>query len=104
MELLFVVLGGVFLGAIARYTIPQRHTYGAFLLPALGGIVAAVVWAALTWLGWRFDGGWIWVVSLVLAGLVSAAAAIVIPRRRRVADDRMLARLSSPTQVSSPTR
>lgn len=103
MELLFVVLGGVFLGAFARYTIPQRHSYGAFLLPALGGTVAAIVWAALTWLGWRFDGGWIWVVSLVLAALMSIAAAIVIPRRRRTADDRMLVRLiSSTTGRSAP--
>ncbi len=96
MELLFVVLGGVLLGVLARYTIPQRHTHGAFLLPALGGIVAAVVWAALTWAGWRFDGGWIWVVSLVLAGAASIVAAIVLPRRRQVADDRMLARLNRP--------
>ena len=97
MELLFVVLGGVLLGALTRYTIPARHAYGALLLPALGGTVAAIVWAALTWAGLRFDGGWIWVWSLAAAGLASIALALLLPRRRREADDRMLLRLSRPS-------
>jgi len=68
MELLFVVLGGAILGLAARYSLPRRHTYGSALVPAVGAGVAAVVWVALTWLGWAWDGGWIWVVSLVAAG------------------------------------
>ena len=78
MELLFVVLGGALLGVAARYALPRRHTYGSVLVPAIGAGVAAVVWVALTWLGWAWDGGWIWVVSLVAAGLASAASAFVV--------------------------
>jgi uncharacterized membrane protein YeaQ/YmgE (transglycosylase-associated protein family) len=94
MEMLFAALGGAILGAGARYLLPARHTYGALFVPAIGLVAASVVWAALTWLGWGFDGGWIWVVSLVIAGLVSIAVALVLPRKRRMSDDELLARLS----------
>jgi hypothetical protein len=84
MELLFVVMGAVLLGLIPRYLLPGRASYGSALLPAVSAAVAAIVWAALTWVGWTFDGGWIWWASLgagVLAAL--AVALIVSPRRER---------------------
>lgn len=96
MELLFVTLGGAMIAALLRYLIPGRHAYGSVLLPAIGVVVAAIVWAALTWVGWTFDGTWIWVVSLFAAGAVSLATALLLPRRRREADARLLARLSKP--------
>lgn len=98
MEMLFATLGGLFIGSLIRYVIPGRSTYGAALLPAVGAIVAAVVWAALTWLGWKFDGGWIWVVTLVASGLVTLALAILLPRRRRAADADLLNALIKPKQ------
>ncbi|MET0783473.1 MAG: hypothetical protein ABWY53_04025, partial [Leifsonia flava] len=64
MELLFVFLGGAIFGTIARYTLPHRDEHGSVLVPAIGAVVASVVWVALTWLGWAWDGGWIWWVSL----------------------------------------
>ncbi len=94
MELLFVTLGGAILGLGLRYVLPARDTYGALLLPAFGAAVASVVWAALTWLGWKFDGGWIWVVSLVIAGAVPALAGILLARGRRAGDAELLGRLS----------
>ena len=56
--------------------------------PPIGAGVAAVVWVALTWLGWAWDGGWIWVVSLVaggarLRGLRVAHRPAARARRRR---------------------
>lgn len=96
MELLFVALGGAILGAIARYALPRRHTYGSALVPAIGTGVAAVVWVALTWLGWPWDGGWIWVVSLVAAGLASAGSALLIGPRREQADAALFERLARP--------
>ncbi|MRG60758.1 hypothetical protein GE115_12895 [Agromyces sp. CFH 90414] len=96
MELLFITLGGAILGAIARYTLPKRQTYGSVLVPAVGAAVAAVVWVALTWLGWAWDGGWIWVVSLVLAGAASVATALLIAPRRERADAALFERLSRP--------
>jgi hypothetical protein len=96
MELLFVVLGGAILGLAARYALPRRHTYGSALVPAIGAGVAAVVWVGLTWLGWAWDGGWIWVVSLVAAGLASAASVLVIGPRRERGDAELFERLARP--------
>jgi hypothetical protein len=94
MELLFVTLIGAAIGISLRYIVPGRHAYGALLAPAVGGAVAAIVWSALTWAGWKFDGGWIWVVSLVAAGLASLALELILPRVRHQSDARMLHQLS----------
>lgn len=96
MELLFVVLGGAILGVAARYSLPRRHTYGSALVPSIGAGVAAVVWVALTWLGWSWDGTWIWVVSLVVAGVAAAASALLIGPRREHADAALFERLARP--------
>ena len=96
MELLFVVLGGAILGIAARYALPRRHTYGSALVPAIGAGVAAIVWVGLTWLGWAWDGGWIWVVSLAAAALASAASVLVIGPRREHDDAALFERLASP--------
>ncbi len=93
MELLFVVLGGVMIGAIVRYSFPGRTQHGSFVVPAAGAISAALVWAALTWAGWTYDGTWIWVMSLTASVVVSIALAIALPRRRREADSRLFERL-----------
>lgn len=96
MELLFVALGGAILGLAARYALPRRHTYGSALVPATGTAVAAVVWVGLTWLGWPWDGGWIWVVSLVAAAAASAGTALLIGPRREHADAALFERLARP--------
>ena len=96
MEMLFATLGGLGFGALFRYLIPGRSTYGAALLPAVGAIVAAVIWAALTWLGWPFDGGWIWVVTLTASGLVTLGLAAWLPTRRSAADAALLESLLKP--------
>ncbi len=94
MELLFVTMGGAILGLALRYILPGRGTYGVLLTPAVGAIASSAVWAALTWLGWKFSGGWIWVVSLAAAAVVSAVVAILVSRGRTQADVDMLGRLS----------
>jgi hypothetical protein len=93
MELLFVTLGGAILGLGFRYVLPGRETHGVLLLPAIGAAVAAAVWAVLTWAGWKFDGGWIWVISLVAAGVVPALVAILLSRGRVRSDVELLAQL-----------
>jgi hypothetical protein len=96
MELLFVVMGGNHQDGGIRYLFPHRHSYGVLLLPALGGVVSAAAWAALTWLGWKFDGGWIWVASLALAAIAAILVALLISRRRVAADETLLQSLSKP--------
>jgi hypothetical protein len=94
MEMLFVVLGSLLMGLGARYVLPGRTVIGLAILPAVSGAVSAVVWAALTWAGWRYDGAWIWVVTFALAGAAAVAAAFWLSRRRVAADERMLQTLS----------
>jgi hypothetical protein len=93
MELLFVTLGGLILGLAARYALPHRAEVGVAIAPAVGAGVAALVWVALTWAGLAWDGGWIWVISLVLAGLASAGTEFVLGRRRTRADEQLFTRL-----------
>jgi quaternary ammonium compound-resistance protein SugE len=94
MELLFVTLIAFCVGLLARYTLPGRDTYGVALVPSIAAIATAVVWVGLTWLGWKFDGGWIWVVSLAAAAAVSLVLVLVLPRVRRSSDDELLQQLS----------
>jgi uncharacterized membrane protein YeaQ/YmgE (transglycosylase-associated protein family) len=95
MELAYVTVIGAAIGALARYLLPGRRSYGMLLLPAIAAAVTAAVWAGLVWLGWTFDGGWIWVVSLASAVVASVLSAILIVRYRDTADERLLHRLSA---------
>lgn len=94
MELLFVTVIGAGLGALVRYLLPQRGTYGSLLLPATAATVTAAVWVGLVWLGWKFDGTWIWVASLFAGGAVALVLALVLPRKRVAEDAQRLAQLS----------
>ena len=96
MELLFVTLGGAILGIAAHFALPLRQMRGVALVPSIGAAVAAIVWVGLTWLGWAWDGGWIWVVSLAASALASAAAAYLIGPGRQKADAALFERLSRP--------
>jgi quaternary ammonium compound-resistance protein SugE len=92
--MLFAVLGGVLLGIDVFYAMPGKDTYGVAVLPAVAGAATAVVWAGLTWAGWKFDGGWIWIVALAAGVAASALTGFVLARMRSAADERMLQRLS----------
>jgi uncharacterized membrane protein YeaQ/YmgE (transglycosylase-associated protein family) len=94
MELLFVALFGALIGLCARYLLPGRSTQGSVLVPAIGTAAASVVWVALTWLGWNWDGGWIWWMSLGAAAAASVVLNLLISRRRIHADQRMLQALA----------
>lgn len=94
MELLFVTLIAFCVGLLARYVVPGRDTYGVVLLPSISAAATAIVWVILTWVGWKFDGGWIWVVSLAVAGVVALVLALLLPRSRRNNDAELLQSLS----------
>jgi ABC-type branched-subunit amino acid transport system permease subunit len=94
MELLFVTLIAFCIGLLARYVLPGRDTYGIVLIPCVSAVVTAIVWVALTWAGLKFDGGWIWVVSLVAGTAISLVLVLVLPRTRRSHDAQLLQELS----------
>ncbi|MGO4299683.1 hypothetical protein [Leifsonia sp. RAF41] len=94
MELLFVVLGGAIIGLAGRYLLPHRHTHGSVLIPAVGVVSASVLWVALTWAGLRWNGGWIWWITLLGTALVVALTDVVVGRLRTAGDDRMLHQLT----------
>jgi hypothetical protein len=94
MELLFITLGGAVIGLLARYTLPYRHAHGSVLIPAVGAAVAAALWVALTWLGLKWDGGWIWWITLVGTAVVTGGVDLAFGALRTRADDRRLHRLT----------
>jgi hypothetical protein len=94
MELAYVTVIGAAIGALIRYLVPGRRAYGLLLLPALAAGVTAAVWVGLVWLGWKFDGGWIWAVSLAAAAVASVVTALLVVRFRETADQRLLHHLS----------
>jgi hypothetical protein len=93
MELLFIAIGGAIVGLAAHYALPWRLERGVLLTPAVGVIVASLVWLGLTVLGWPWDGGWIWAVTLVIAAVASVVAATAIGRSRAASDQRRLVSL-----------
>jgi hypothetical protein len=94
VELVYVTVIAAGIGLALRYMLPGRDAYGLLLLPAVSAAVTSALWAGLTWLDWPFDGGWIWVVTLVAGGLAAIAVALLVPWARRTADARRLHQLS----------
>jgi len=94
VELLFVVLIGVIIGLAARGLLPRRELTGVVLLPAIGGVSAALVWVALTWAGMRWDGGWIWVATIAACLLTVLGADALLVRIRRRDDEALFERIS----------
>lgn len=94
MELLYVTVVAALIGAILPYVLPGRGSYGFLLLPAICAAVTATVWVGLVWLGFTFDGGWIWAISLVAGPLIAILSALLLSRYRRGADARMMHQLT----------
>jgi hypothetical protein len=101
MELLFVTVIGTALSLGMRYLAPGRRTHGLLLVPLVGAAATAAVWAICVWIGMPFDGGWIWVVALVVGPLAALALALVLPKRRDAADAELLARLMKPSTAAA---
>lgn len=99
MEILFVALAGIILGMAAGAALPRRELRGIILVPAVGGASASIVWVALTWLGLAWDGGWIWVLTLVLSALSSVAFGQLLSVYRERADIATFVRLKSTLAV-----
>jgi hypothetical protein len=94
VELLYVTVIGAFIGVTLRYMVPGRDAYGLFLIPGVGAAATAAIWVGLVWAGLKFDGGWIWVVSLVGGAAISLVVLLLVVRMRRLGDEQRLHTLS----------
>lgn len=90
MELIFVALMGIGFGLLARYALPRRETHGAGLMPAVGLAVACVLWVSLTWAGLKWDGGWIWWITLLGTAVIVTGVDVLLGRVRSHHDDVLL--------------
>lgn len=95
MEIVFVTVIGAALGGLIRYLVPGREWHGLSIMPAVGAAATAVVWAILVWLGFTFDGGWIWAISLIAGVVASVVTALVLPRRRAKHDEELFEKLTA---------
>lgn len=89
------MLAGVCIGLAARYALPWRSQHGSMLVPGLGAVLSAVIWVGLTWLGWPWDGGWIWAVTIAGTILLTVAFDLLLGSTRNRSDDEMLRRLGA---------
>ncbi|MFT4124447.1 MAG: hypothetical protein QM635_11520 [Microbacteriaceae bacterium] len=95
METMFAILIAAGIGILLRYASgADRARYGLLLIPGIAAMVTAVVWEALVWAGWTFDGTWIWVVGLFVGPFTALVVALTLPRRRSVSDRALLTKLS----------
>ncbi|MEO5535888.1 MAG: hypothetical protein ABIR17_12245 [Pseudolysinimonas sp.] len=86
MELAYVTVVGLGIGLLLRYLLPGRRMHGVALIPAIGAIVAALLWTGFTWLGFKAGEPWIWVITF--AGTVGITLVVdVIVSRIRMAED-----------------
>jgi quaternary ammonium compound-resistance protein SugE len=90
MELMFIGIAGVLIGAVGRYLLPWRHTHGVALMPAVGGIAAMVLWVALTWAGLKWDAGVIWWITPFATGAIVAIVDLLVGRVRTRSDAALL--------------
>ncbi|MFM2384161.1 MAG: hypothetical protein RL166_35 [Actinomycetota bacterium] len=79
MEFSFAIIAfyAAILGLVAPYIYARSEEYGALLPPAIAMVVGSVLWALLTWLGFKYDEAYIWVIIMVLM----PAAMIVVSSR-----------------------
>lgn len=101
MELVLIVTAAGLIGALLRYLVPGRHSHGLAVLPATGVIAGSVLWVILIWLGSPPNAWWSWAIALGLTTVAVLALAVILPKRRQVAEDALWAEMtgrSSATQ------
>lgn len=86
MLILLPLIVAVALGIAMHYGTPDPHSRGVVLVPGIAASTAAVVWGAMTWLGFAENNPWIWLASLVAPVVVAYPAALLIARARMAHD------------------
>lgn len=86
---------GAAIGLLARYLLPGREWVGLFLNPLTAAAAAGVVWTIGALMGAAVNNGWLWLLSLLAALLVSVAIPRILRTRRAHADERYLTELQA---------
>ncbi|HCS60858.1 MAG TPA: hypothetical protein DIW46_05580 [Microbacterium sp.] len=86
MYILLALLAACALGIGVHYLIPNRSLRGVALVPAVATAVAAVVYTVMQWMGVGQDSGWLWLVSVAGAVVLSALVGIIVTAQRKSSD------------------
>jgi len=70
MELAFILVYAAILGLVAPFLGIDVKRIGSLVPGAIALVFGAVVWAILTWVGFKYDEAWIWLI--VMLGMPSA--------------------------------
>lgn len=65
-----IVAYAAILGLVAPYINAKSEEYGWLLPPAIALVTGGLLWAGLTWLGFKYDEAYIWAIIMVLMPLV----------------------------------
>jgi peptidoglycan/LPS O-acetylase OafA/YrhL len=84
MDYVFAVIVGysVILGLVAPYINAKSEEYGWVLPPAIALATGSVLWIVLTWLGFKYEEGYIWAIVMVIMPLVMVVLSTRIAHAR----------------------
>jgi hypothetical protein len=77
-----IVFYAVILGLVAPYVFTKSEEYGQLLPPAISLATGGVLWGALTWLGFKYEEGYIWAIIMVVMPLVMTVVSSRIAHAR----------------------
>ena len=84
---ILIILGyAAILGLVAPYLTTKSDEYGVLVPPTIAAIAGSVLWIILTWVGFKYEEAWIWVIIMV------AMPVIMIIVSQRIAAARVHAR------------
>lgn len=87
MYILLALIAACALGIVVHYLIPQRQLRGVAVVPAVATAASAAIYTIMQWAGVGQGDVWIWLVSIVGAVVIAAAAGVMITSARRRSDD-----------------
>jgi uncharacterized membrane-anchored protein len=65
MEILIILGYAAILGLVAPYLTAKSGEYGVLVPPTFAAIGGAVLWVILTWVGFKYEDAWIWIIIMV---------------------------------------
>lgn len=93
MYILLALVAAVAIGVGIHFALPRRTTRGVTLAPSIAGAVAAVAYGICTWTGLGEANALTWLITLVVAAVVSWFGTDAISRLRATRDAAAVKRL-----------